>query len=164
MLAIREQSWLFPSDFPLRDMQNTVKCPCIEILYHTGPHMGHSVIRYLNRHVAVIIPHYLPYTCLQKLLWRSIIRELIKERGLINIVIISASQFLVVSFWSYTYKSIFMSYTFQCATMCSRAYFMQTLPQYQYLLGNRPTSEHFSIRVGSLALGLGFMIMVRVTF
>ena len=29
MLAIREQSWLFPSDFPLRDMQNTVKCPYI---------------------------------------------------------------------------------------------------------------------------------------
>ena len=30
MLAIREQSWLFPSDFPLRDMQNTVKCPYMQ--------------------------------------------------------------------------------------------------------------------------------------
>ena len=32
MLAIREQSWLFASDFPLCDMQNTVKCPYKQIV------------------------------------------------------------------------------------------------------------------------------------
>ena len=36
MLAIREQSWLFPSDFPLRDMQNIVKCPIYIYIYTRG--------------------------------------------------------------------------------------------------------------------------------
>ena len=44
MLAIREQSWLFPSDFPLRDMQNTVKCPCTG----GGLLLGHSLLRVLH--------------------------------------------------------------------------------------------------------------------